>query len=111
MKAYSKTMDSEQKYALSKHIQGISGFFFFFLGGLYFCLALILNNGYSSPYLLVLFNILDVPFAIVSLLYAGSSLKVSFYENNIDSCFWNFIMYALGLGLFAIVFYINFMMN
>lgn len=91
-------------------LQAVSTVYFFVFGSIYFCLALFFHNGYEGPYIYTFFNILDIPFALASLLYAGTSLKLSFLENDIHSRLWDILLLALGLILFLLVLYVNFLL-
>lgn len=94
-----------------KNLQTVSGFFFFLLGSAYFCLALLLQNGYENPYFYVAFNTMDMPFAFVALLYAVSSMKMSFIEHDMESGFWNVFIILFAFALFSVVIYINFFLS
>lgn len=94
-----------------KNLQFISGIFFFALGAVYFCIALLLQMDWVSSSFYVAFNILDVPFAFVALLYAGTTIKQSLIDSEIESFFIHQAVLWLCFGLFIGVLYINYYLH
>ena len=68
-----------------KNLQEVAGYFFFSIGSIYFLLALFVYYQMYYPHSQIIFNVLDIPFAFVALLYGASSLSVSLEENDIHS--------------------------
>lgn len=94
-----------------KNLQSISGIFFFALGAVYFCLAFFLQMDWVSPNFYVAFNILDVPFAFVALIYAATTIRQSLIDSEIESFFIHQAVSWLCIGLFFGVLYINYYLH
>ncbi len=92
-----------------KNLQTVSGYFFFGIGSAYFLLALFAYNKMFFPQSQILFNVFDLPFAFVALLYGGSSLWITLDESKIKSSFPKFILLFWGVVIFAAIVVVNFM--
>ncbi len=90
---------------VTKNIQEVSGYFFFSIGIIYFLLALFVYNKVYLPKSYILFNIIDIPFAFVSLLYVSTSiclyLDKSIYKN------YKILIFITACLLLGIIIYIN----
>ncbi len=59
-----------------KNLQDVSSFYFFVLAFLYIVMVLSIRNGFMTDVNLSMMRILDMPFALVGLLYGGSTLAL-----------------------------------
>lgn len=91
-----------------KNLQTVSGVFFFCLGAIYFLLALVTYNQQFLPTSQILFNILDLPFALVALLYGGSSLWTALDEHQAQTTLSKTLILGLGIVIFSTLLVINF---
>ncbi len=93
----------------TKDIHSVSANIFFIFTFVYIFAALALRNNFNAGLMIFLMRLLDIPFALVSLLYGGSSLylQVNNGEEKSDSV-WGILIIALCVILFAGVVFINF---
>ena len=96
-----------------KNIHDASSFWFFVTAFLYVAMVLALRNGYLADFVLGMMRILDMPFALVSLLYGITTLLLQLEydeEGEVKNTGWFLAICITGMVLFAIVAFMNFAM-
>ena len=93
----------------TKDIHSVSANLFFLLAFAYVFAALALRSSFHATTMIFLMRLLDIPFALISLLYGGSGLylQVNNGKENSDSI-WGILIIALCVILFAGVVFVNF---
>jgi hypothetical protein len=87
-----------------KNLQEVAGYYFFGLGITYFLLALFVYNKLYLPQSEVVFNVLEIPFTFVALLYGASSLCLSLEENDLYSSTAATLVFSLaGVVLVGVI--------
>jgi len=94
---------------MAKTIHNIGANFFFILAFLYVFAALAFRNDYNPDIMIFLMRLLDIPFALIALLYGGSGLYLQINEGKEETASaWSIIIFAFCLILFGIVVFVNF---
>ena len=91
-----------------KNLHDVSALYFFVLGFVYVLLALVFRNGFFVDGALLWMRILDIPFALISLLYGGSTLYLQLNEEEETVSPWSVIIVAACILLFGLVVFVNF---
>jgi hypothetical protein len=93
----------------TKNLHDASAIYFFLLGFIYVLAALSFRNGFMPDLAIVAMRILDVPFAMVALMYGGSSLYLQLADEKQETASpWIMVIFAFCLVLFGAVVFINF---
>ncbi|MFH1012258.1 MAG: hypothetical protein V1760_00735 [Candidatus Peregrinibacteria bacterium] len=92
----------------SKNIHEVSAIFFFILAFSYVIAALAFRNDLMVPWATLFMRILDIPFALVALLYGGSTLYLQLNEGEENATPWSIIIIATCILLFGLVVFVNF---
>jgi len=93
-----------------KNLQDVSSFYFFVLAFLYIAMVLSIRNGFLPDVNVSLMRILDMPFALVALLYGGTSLalQLSFDEQGqLKDKSWTKVIFVGVFILFVAVALMN----
>jgi hypothetical protein len=96
MKATMKTAENVKRVAL---------ILFIILGLGHIATGLMMANGYSMPLSLIINHILDIPFAMMALIYGLASIRTGFREG--EHKITNILFIVLALLIFAALVYIN----
>ena len=94
-----------------KNLPSVSSFYFFVFAFTYVVMVLALRNGFLADFFLAIMRILDIPFAFVSLLYAGTTLVLQINVGKDEEKAlspWVLVILTACLLLFGIVVFINF---
>lgn len=93
----------------TKNIHSVSAIMFFLLAFFYVFTALAFRNDFYASMMIFLMRLLDIPFALIALLYGGSGLyiQINHGEENTDSV-WGILIIAFCILLFAGVVFVNF---
>jgi len=94
-----------------KNLHGVSSFYFFVLALAYAVMVLALRNGFLADFFLAIMRILDIPFAFVSLLYAGTTLMLQINSGKDEESGmspWVLVIFIVCLLLFGVVVFVNF---
>jgi len=92
----------------AKNLHDVSAVYFFILAFIYVFASLSLYNNFLVDYSSVAMRILDVPFAMVSLMYGASTLYMQIGGDEEETNPWVMVIYAISILLFAAVVFINF---
>lgn len=90
-----------------KNIQSVAGLFFYAFGFALFGLIFLIHNQFYGELPIVILKILDLPFALISLLYGLSSLRLSLGDD-VKSDLIDAILIFLGVFAFILLLYLNF---
>jgi len=92
-----------------KNLHDVSALYFFVFAFAYIVMALAFRNGFYMDVSSVAIRILDIPFAMVSLLYGGSTLYLQIGDEEDEGASpWIMVIVAISLLLFGLVVFINF---
>ena len=92
-----------------KNLHDVSALYFFFFAFLYIFMVLAFRNGLWADFFLSLMQILDMPFAFVSLMYGGTTLALQLdLEREEGVSPWVLVIFAGCLLLFSVVAFANF---
>lgn len=93
----------------TKNLHDVSAGLFFILAFIYVFAALSFRNDFNAPLMIFLMRTLDIPFALVALLYGGSGLYLQINEGKDEGgSAWGYIIFALCIILFGAVVFVNF---
>lgn len=93
----------------AKNLHDVSATYFFIIAFIYVFAALSFRNNFMVDYSTVAMRILDIPFAMVSLMYGASTLYLQIGSNNEeDANPWVMVIFAISILLFAFVVFLNF---
>lgn len=94
-----------------KDLHDASSFWFFVMAFFYVAMVLGLRNGYLVDFFLSWMRILDLPFALVALLYGGTALSLQLgygKGEETKNSGWMLIIFTACLLLFSVLILINF---
>ncbi len=92
-----------------KNLHDVSAIYFFIIAFIYIFAALSFRNGFLVDYSAIAMRILDIPFALVSLMYGTSTLYLQIGSNDEETTNpWVMIIFAISILLFAFVVFLNF---
>jgi len=94
----------------AKNIHDVSAVYFFIIALIYVFAVLAFRNGVMVDLASVAMRVLDIPFALVALMYGGSTLymQVSEEEEEEETSPWAMVIFAVCLLLFGFVVFLNF---
>jgi hypothetical protein len=92
----------------TKKIHEVSAAFFFLLAFGYLFAAFAFRDGFYSSLAIFLMRLLNIPFALLCLLYGGTGLYLQINEakEETDSV-WGILIFAICLVLFGAVVFVN----
>jgi len=94
-----------------KNLHEVSAIYFFILAFAYIVCALMFRNGLYADWSLILMRIMDMPFALVALLYGSTTLYLqleSGEKEDEETSPWIMVIFAVCLLLFGLVVFVNF---
>jgi uncharacterized membrane protein YhaH (DUF805 family) len=91
-----------------KNIHQISAWYFFLLAFTYVITVLMFRNNIATDLTILIMRLLDIPFALVALLYGGSTLYLQLNENEEVATPWAIFIVAVCILFFSLVVFINF---
>jgi hypothetical protein len=92
-----------------KNLHDVSAIYFFTLAFIYVFAVLAFRNGVMVDVMTTAMRILDVPFALVALMYGGSTLYMQLIgEDEEETSPWAMVIFAVCLLLFGLVVFLNF---
>ena len=93
----------------SKNLHDVSAVYFFIIALIYIASVLAFRNGVMVDIAITAMRILDVPFAMVALMYGGSTLYMQTSNEDEEGVSpWAMVIFAVCLLLFGFVVFINF---
>ena len=93
----------------AKSLHDVSAIYFFILAFIYIFAVLAFRNGVMLDVASVAMRILDIPFAMVALMYGGSTLYMQVGEEDEEETSpWAMVIFAICLLLFGFVVFPNF---
>ncbi|MBN2086879.1 hypothetical protein JW758_00885 [Candidatus Peregrinibacteria bacterium] len=93
----------------AKNLHDVSAVYFFILAFIYVFAALSLRNSFVVDYAALAMRVLDIPFAMVSLMYGASSLYMQINSNEEEGTNpWIMVIFAISILLFGFVVFLNF---
>lgn len=90
-----------------KNLHDVSAIYFFILAFIYVFAALSFRNGYMTDFSSITMRILDIPFAMIALMYSGSTLYMQINGDN-DESPWSMVIFAISLLIFGFIVFLNF---
>lgn len=91
----------------TKNLHEVSAIYFFVLAFAYAIAGLAFRNNLVIDPALLAMRILDIPFALVALLYGGSALYLELNEGEDTPTTWSIIVVAGCILLFGLVVFVN----
>ena len=92
-----------------KNLHDVSATYFFILAFIYVFAVLAFRNGFMVDIVTLAMRILDMPFAMVALMYGGSTLYLQISnEDDETTSPWVMVIFAACLILFGLVVFLNF---
>ena len=92
-----------------KNLHDVSAIYFFILAFIYVFASLALRNGFVIDIATFMMRILDVPFALVGLLYGGSTLYLQLSSKNDEGISpWVMVLFTFCFIVFAFIVFLNF---
>ncbi len=91
----------------TKNLHDVSAILFFILGFIYIAFGLAFRNRFELPTIIFWMRILDIPFALVSLLYASTGFYLQANKNRTHDSILSIVVFAICIILFALVVFIN----
>ena len=94
-----------------KNLHDVSAVYFFILAFIYVFAALAFRNGFFVDIASIALRILDMPFAMVALMYGASTLYMQIGEEEGEEDTtnpWVMVIFAVSLILFGFVVFLNF---
>lgn len=91
-----------------KNVHEVSAIYFFIFAFVYIFAILAFRNQVAADTAMIVMRISDIPFALVALLYGGSTLYLQLNENEDVATAWSIIIAAVCILLFALVVFANF---
>ena len=93
----------------AKNLHDVSAIYFFILAFIYVFAALSFRNSFMIDYATVAMRVLDIPFAMVSLMYGASTIYMQIGSDDEESTNpWIMVIFAICILLFAFVVFLNF---
>lgn len=93
----------------AKNLHDVSAIYFFIIAFIYVFAALAFRNNFIIDYATVAMRILDIPFAMVSLMYGASTLYIQIGSDDEETTNpWVMVIFAISILLFAFVVFLNF---
>lgn len=93
----------------AKNLHDVSATYFFVLAFIYVFAVIAFRNSLMVDIATTAMRILDVPFAMVALMYGGSTLYIQVSsEDEEETSPWAMIIFAICLLLFGLVAFLNF---
>jgi len=93
----------------AKNLHDVSAIYFFILAFIYVFAVLAFRNGVMIDIATTTMRIFDIPFAMVALMYGGSTLYMQVSEEDEEETSpWAMIIFAICLLLFGFVVFLNF---
>lgn len=92
----------------TRNLHGVTANLFFAIALVMMVAALAFRNGQMVSLATFLIRILDVPFALVALLYGGSGLYLQINEGRETSSVWGILVVAVCILMFGLVVFVNF---
>ena len=90
-----------------KTFHNVSAMYFFLLAFIYVIAVLCFRNGFMPDLASVAMRILDVPFAMVALMYGGTSLYIQIAGEE-ETSPWAIVIFAICILLFGVVLFMNY---
>ncbi|PIZ74325.1 hypothetical protein COY07_00870 [Candidatus Peregrinibacteria bacterium CG_4_10_14_0_2_um_filter_43_11] len=91
-----------------KSIHSVSAIYFFILAFTYVIAALAFRNDIMANSAITLMRMLDTPFALIALLYGGSTLYLELNGEGENTHPWSILIVAGCIVLFGLVVFMNF---
>lgn len=91
-----------------KNLHEVSAIYFFVLAFVYAIAGLAFRNNLIVDPALLAMRILDMPFALMALLYGGSALYLELNEGEETATPWSIVVVAGSILLFGLVVFVNF---
>ncbi|EKD47927.1 MAG: hypothetical protein ACD_65C00216G0013 [uncultured bacterium] len=91
-----------------QNINRISFLFFAVLGATHLLAMLSISNGYMAETAKAIYQILDIPFLLATLIYGGSAFKIGLNKIGLRSQVLTTILVTLLSIIFLLTLYINF---
>lgn len=91
-----------------KNLHQVGAVLFFILAFTYMFLVLLVRGDYYLSEAIFLMRILDIPFALFSLVYGGSSLYLQVNEGRKNESILGILVFAVCILLFSMVVFMNF---
>ena len=92
----------------AKNLHDISAIYFFILAFIYVFAVLAFRNGVMVDISSTAMRVLDIPFAMVALMYGGSTLYMQLSEEDDEETSpWAMIIFAVSLLLFGFVVFLT----
>jgi len=92
-----------------KNLHDVSAIYFFILAFTYIISALAFRNAFHADIIIIIMRILDIPFAMVSLIYGVTTLYLQINEKDDEEVSpWVMFIIALSILLFGLVVFVNF---
>lgn len=92
-----------------KNLHDVSAIYFFILASIYIISALAFRNAFHADIVMITMRILDIPFAMISLIYGVTTLYLQINEKNDEETSpWVMLIIALSILLFGLVVFVNF---
>jgi hypothetical protein len=93
----------------AKNLHDISAIYFFIFAFIYVFAVLAFRNGVMVDIATTAMRIFDIPFAMVALMYGGSTLYMQVSEEDEEETSpWAMVIFAACLLLFGFVVFLNF---
>lgn len=92
----------------TKDIHEVSANLFFLIAFAYIAAALAFRNTYMASEAIFLMRLLDIPFALIALLYGGTGLHLQLSSGHEEGAAWGIIIFAVSIILFGAVVFVNF---
>lgn len=92
----------------AKNLHEVSAIFFFILAFAAVAAGLSLRNDWAAAEALLLLRVIDVPLAMIGLLYGGTTLYLQMNENQESASPWSIIISAACILLFGLAVFMNF---
>jgi nicotinamide riboside transporter PnuC len=93
----------------AKNLHDVSAIYFFILAFVYVFAVLAFRNGLMADLMLALMRVLDIPFALVALMYGGSTIYMQIgKEDEEEASPWAMVIFAVCLLLLGFVVFLNF---
>ena len=90
-----------------KNIQIVASIFFYIFGFVLFGLAFLVHNNLYGELPLLVIKSMDLPFALVALLYGLSSLRISLGDD-VKSDMVDAVLIFIAVFVFILLIYLNF---
>ena len=93
----------------TKNLHNVSAIYFFIIAFIYILTALSFRNGLYTDTSSLIMRIMDIPFALVALIYGGSTIYMQLAGKDEETTSpWIMLIFAICLLLFGLVVFVNF---